>query len=70
MRVLRIGIKSAEDGRIEVSRMAVVKEGTDIVEDPWDTVMNVLRIKEAYGAISGTGDLILDIGCLDINTLG
>lgn len=71
MRVLKINTKASEvDGLIHVTSMQVLKEGNNIVEDPWDTVMNVLRIKEAYGAISGTGDLILDIGCLDINTLG
>lgn len=70
MRALKIGIRSGEDGRIEVSRMSVIQEGTNIVEDKWDTIMNVLRLKSEYGYIKGTGDLILDIGKLDINTLG
>lgn len=76
MRALRIGIKSGEDGRIEVSRMSVIQEGTGIVEDKWDTIMNVLRLKSGYGYIHGGGGgdtgghLILDIGKLDINTLG
>lgn len=62
MRVLKIGIKSAEDGRIEVSRMSVIQEGTNIVEDPWDTVMNVLRIKTAMtdGSWQDGFDYVLD----------
>ena len=56
--------------------MSVIQEGTGIVEDKWDTIMNVLRLKSEYGYIHGGGGgdtgghLILDIGKLDINTLG
>lgn len=62
MRVLRIGIKSAEDGKIEVSHMAVVREGTGIVEDPWNTVMNALRAKTAMtdGSWQDGFDYVLD----------
>lgn len=75
MRVLKINTKASEvDGLIHVTSMQVLQEGNNIVEDPWDTVMNVLRLKDGYGYIHGGGDLeghlILDIGKLDINTLG
>lgn len=70
MRVIKVIAQTNSEGRILVVDMALLEEGNNIIEDPWDTVMNALRVKKGLGSVSGTGDLILDIGCLDINTLG
>lgn len=70
MRVIKVIAQTNGEGRILVVDMAVLQEGENIEEDAWDTVTNALRLKGSFGSISGNGDLILDIGCLDINTLG
>lgn len=73
MKVIKVLINSGENGRISVFGLAIDVLTTAFEEDSWNTVTNVFRILSRYGSIKGgstDGTLLLDIGQLDINTLG
>lgn len=62
MRVIKVNIRPKDGNELEVFRMEVLQEGTGIVEDPWNTVMNALRAKTAMtdGSWQDGFDYVLD----------